>query len=125
MVDNGLRLFGASGRIVLRARRADAEEARRAGLGDGPVLLYVVEGRGGGLSSQECRDVFKPFFKLPREAADGWAGVGSGLALVRKYAELHGGAAWVESEGPGKGAGIVLALPMNGGTVPGPEENAQ
>ncbi|WP_022660968.1 sensor histidine kinase [Paucidesulfovibrio longus] len=125
MVDNGLRLFGAGGRIVLRARRADAEEARRAGLVDGPVLLYVVEGRGGGLNSQECRDVFKPFFKLPREAADGWAGVGSGLALVRKYAELHGGAAWIESEGPGKGAGIVLALPMNGGMMPGPEENAR
>ena len=43
-------------------------------------------------------------------------GVGVGLALVARFAELHGGRAWVE-ERPGGGASFKVFLPGNVGAA--------
>ena len=39
-------------------------------------------------------------------------GTGLGLYIVRSVAKRHGGRAWAESEGPGRGSTFVLQLPI-------------
>jgi signal transduction histidine kinase len=53
--------------------------------------------------------VFEPFRQLPG-ASDHAPGVGIGLSLVARFAELHGGRAWAE-ERAGGGASLHVLLP--------------
>ncbi len=80
----------------------------RAKTQDGGVLL-VVEDEGPGVP-EDLRDaVFEPFRQGPGQNTHS-PGVGVGLSLVGRFAELHGGRAWVE-ERPGGGASFKVFLP--------------
>ena len=50
----------------------------------------------------------KPFFTTRQDKG----GTGLGLYIVRSVAKRHGGRAWAESEGPGRGSTFVLQLPI-------------
>ncbi|GIU97049.1 MAG: hypothetical protein KatS3mg013_0852 [Actinomycetota bacterium] len=77
----------------------------RVDAGDGGVHV-IVEDEGPGVADALKDRVFEPF-----EQADGSrGGVGIGLSLVRRFAELHGGSAHVEDR-PGGGARFVVVLP--------------
>ena len=54
--------------------------------------------------------VFEPFRQAPGSAAEHSPGVGVGLSLVLRFAELHGGRAWMEDR-PGGGARFSVFLP--------------
>ena len=49
---------------------------------------------------------------MPGPTATRVKGTGLGLFIVRSVAKRHGGKAWVESDGPGKGSTFVLQLPI-------------
>jgi two-component system, NtrC family, sensor kinase len=72
---------------------------------EGWVCASVTDS-GIGISAENIRDIFSPFFNASSE------GTGSGLALSvsRAIIEAHGGKIDVESE-PGKGTSVVIALP--------------
>jgi signal transduction histidine kinase len=53
--------------------------------------------------------IFEPFRQGP-DAPQHSPGVGVGLTLVRRFAELHGGRAWVEPR-EGGGASFRVFLP--------------
>ena len=72
------------------------------------VPMLVVEDAGPGVEPAEREAVFEPFHRAG--AGAGVPGVGLGLSLVRAFAELHGGSAWVE-ERPGGGARFVVTFP--------------
>ncbi len=74
----------------------------------GGVPTLVVEDAGPGVEPSEREAVFEPFHR--GGAGAGVPGVGIGLSLVRAFAELHGGNAWVE-ERPGGGARFVVTFP--------------
>jgi signal transduction histidine kinase len=72
-------------------------------------VLIVVEDSGAGVS-EELRDaIFEPFRQGP-DAPQHSPGVGVGLTLVRRFAELHGGRAWVQDR-EGGGASFRVFLP--------------
>jgi PAS domain S-box-containing protein len=75
---------------------------------DGAVLL-AVEDAGAGVPHELQAELFEPFRRGP-EASTQAPGAGIGLALVSRFAQLHGGRAWVQDR-PGGGASFRVLLP--------------
>jgi PAS domain S-box-containing protein len=71
--------------------------------------LLVVEDDGPGVPHEHREDIFQPFGQ-GAGAPEHSPGVGIGLAVVSRFAELHGGRAWVE-EREGGGASFKVFLP--------------
>jgi signal transduction histidine kinase len=71
-------------------------------------VLVVVEDEGGGVPDELKDAIFEPFRQGPGPASAS-PGVGVGLSLVARFAELHGGRAWVEDR-PGGGASFKVLL---------------
>jgi PAS domain S-box-containing protein len=72
-------------------------------------VLIAVEDAGSGVPPELRAALFEPFHQGP-EASTHAPGVGIGLTLVARFAELHGGRAWVE-ERPGGGSSFRVLLP--------------
>jgi PAS domain S-box-containing protein len=75
--------------------------------GDG--VLLAVEDAGAGIPAELRDSVFEPFRQGPGTPTHA-PGVGIGLTLVARFAELHGGRAWVE-ERPGGGSSFRVLIP--------------
>jgi hypothetical protein len=74
---------------------------------DGGALI-AVEDRGPGVPDHLKEAVFEAFRQGP--GAKRGQGTGIGLSLVRRFAELHGGRAWIEDRAGG-GASFRVLLP--------------
>jgi PAS domain S-box-containing protein len=72
-------------------------------------VLIAVEDAGAGVPPELRAVLFEPFRQGP-EVPTHAPGVGIGLTLVARFAELHGGRAWVE-ERPGGGSSFRVMLP--------------
>jgi signal transduction histidine kinase len=75
----------------------------------GRDLELVVEDAGPGVPQELAGSIFEPFRQGPNAARKS-SGVGIGLSLVARFAELHGGRAWV-GERYGGGAAFHVLLP--------------
>ena len=100
LLANAVRHTPAGSRIWVRVEPGEAN------------LTLVVEDEGPGVPPEERERIFEPFRQGPAapEHSPG-VGVGVGLALVARFAELHGGRAWVEDR-PGGGASFRVCLPL-------------
>ena len=72
------------------------------------VLLSIADA-GPGVPDELKTKIFEPFRQGAARVSHS-PGVGIGLSLVAKFAELHGGRAWVEDR-PGGGASFKVLLP--------------
>ncbi len=80
-------------------------------LQDGEVILGVAD-RGPGVPDEQKDDIFEPFLRHNRNAS----GLGLGLFIVRRFAELQGGRTWVEdTDGGGATFRVVLPAAEPGG----------
>ncbi|GBC87568.1 Sensor histidine kinase TmoS [bacterium HR12] len=70
--------------------------------------LIAVEDEGPGVPDELKEMIFEPFRRGPETTMG--SGSGIGLSLVARFAELHGGRAWVEDR-PGGGASFRVFLP--------------
>jgi signal transduction histidine kinase len=98
--------------------RVDVELARS----DGKASIRVVD-RGVGIPSGQLERVFDMFARVERGGSPRLAdqGLGIGLALSRRLAELHGGTLSVASAGENEGSTFTLMLPE----LPAPAAGAE
>ncbi|HYE77282.1 MAG TPA: hybrid sensor histidine kinase/response regulator, partial [bacterium] len=78
---------------------------------EGPEVRITVRDTGIGIAPDLLPYIFDLFTQGSRTLDRSQGGLGIGLTLVRKLAELHGGRVEAESEGPGKGSAFHLHLP--------------
>ena len=76
---------------------------------DEDATTLVVEDSGPGVPPESREEIFQLYTRGPA-TSDRVIGTGVGLSLVARFAELHGGRAWVEDR-PGGGASFRVYLP--------------
>jgi signal transduction histidine kinase len=69
-----------------------------------------VRDTGVGIARQDQATVFEEFRQVGHDYTRKQEGTGLGLALTKRFVELHGGRIWLESE-PGKGSTFTFTIP--------------
>jgi CheY-like chemotaxis protein/nitrogen-specific signal transduction histidine kinase len=79
--------------------------------GDGACRVSVRD-TGSGIAAGDLERIFEPFTQAADARFGAQGGLGIGLALVRQIATCHHGSVTASSEGKGRGAEFVVALPL-------------
>ena len=98
LLSNALKFTPEGGRVDVRA-----------GLRDDLAEISVAD-TGVGIAPEDQEAVFEEFRQVGT-AAKKVEGTGLGLALSRKFVELHGGRIWVQSQ-VGEGSTFTFTLPV-------------
>jgi CheY-like chemotaxis protein/nitrogen-specific signal transduction histidine kinase len=104
LLANAAAYTPASGRIGITLVR-DAEEA-----------VLCVTDQGIGIPEQDLARIFDLFYQGGGAGHRVSGGLGIGLTLVKRLAELHGGRVDAQSAGPGRGATFTVRLPATAAT---------
>jgi signal transduction histidine kinase len=99
LVGNAMKFTPAGGMISIRVTAGEHE------------AVLSVEDSGIGIGAELLPRVFDLFVQGDRSVARSAGGLGLGLTLVRRLAELHGGSVSAASEGAGRGASFTVRLP--------------
>jgi signal transduction histidine kinase/CheY-like chemotaxis protein len=115
LVTNSLRLTEQGGVTVRLKRKRD-------------FILVSVEDTGPGIARKDLGKVFEEFQQVGEQGS--WRrreGAGLGIAISRRFVQLHGGQMRVESEGvSGGGTQFYFTLPIPGATaVPSPASSRE
>src|SRR5229473_491124 len=100
LVSNAIKFTPSGGRIGIHAR------------GAGPWIEIAVSDTGIGIAQADLGRLFIEFQQLSAGPGRQQQGTGLGLALTKRFAELHGGQVTVESK-LGAGSTFTLRLPRN------------
>ncbi|MGE5504159.1 MAG: ATP-binding protein [Actinomycetota bacterium] len=95
LVGNAVKFTPAGGAITVRAERREGEVA------------FTIADTGPGIPEAEQAAVFDSFVRGPQPEG---SGAGLGLALVRRFVDLHGGRVELASH-PGEGTVVTVRLP--------------
>jgi signal transduction histidine kinase/CheY-like chemotaxis protein len=98
LLSNAVKFTPPAGRVVLSAARA------------GDRLLIDVEDTGIGIHPDDQQRIFEAFTQVDGSLARQYQGTGLGLALVKRFAEMHGGRVTLVSE-PGTGSRFTVEIP--------------
>jgi CheY-like chemotaxis protein/anti-sigma regulatory factor (Ser/Thr protein kinase) len=101
LLNNAAKYSDAGGSIELVAEAEDS------------VIQVRVRDRGIGLSPEQAQDIFELFSQADTAVERARGGLGIGLTLVRRLAEMHGGEVSVHSEGLGCGSEFLVRLPRD------------
>ena len=100
LLSNAVKFSEPGGRIAVTAQQ------------EGDDLRVSVSDTGIGIKIDDQGRLFSEFEQLDSGYDRMHQGTGLGLALTRKFIELHGGRIWVESEGEGRGSTFRFTLPL-------------
>jgi len=99
LLSNAVKFTPEGGRIVVRAVPADG------------AAEVSVSDTGIGIAPEDQETIFEEFRQVGTDYARKREGTGLGLALARRFVQLHGGRIWVESR-PGEGSTFTFTLPV-------------
>ncbi len=102
LVGNALRYSPEGSRVELAAR------------GESDRVVLSVRDHGPGLTEEQRERIFERFYRADPSRSRALGGAGIGLAIARAITELMDGRIWAESEGPGRGATVHVAMPRAG-----------
>jgi signal transduction histidine kinase/CheY-like chemotaxis protein len=105
LLTNAAKFTNKGGRIMLRAR-AERREA----------VIEVID-NGIGLTPELLHRIFELFTQADRTLDRSEGGLGIGLTVARKLAEMHGGSIAADSAGLGQGSTFTVRLPLAGELV--------
>jgi PAS domain S-box-containing protein len=74
--------------------------------------IFTVKDTGVGVPPAMLPRIFELFMQVDRSIDRSQGGLGVGLTLVRKLAEMHGGSVSAKSDGPGMGSEFTIRLPL-------------
>jgi signal transduction histidine kinase len=100
LLSNAVKFTPDGGRVEVDARA------------NGGSVKVSVKDTGVGIASKDQAALFEEFRQVGRTTAGKREGTGLGLALTRRFVELHGGKIAVEST-PGKGSTFTFTLPVD------------
>jgi two-component system, OmpR family, sensor histidine kinase SenX3 len=101
LIDNAVKYSGSDVRVTVETAAVNANH-----------VAVRVRDQGAGIPRTELKQIFKRFHRVPGTGGVRIPGTGLGLYIVRSVAKRHGGRAWAESEGVGRGSTFVLQLPI-------------
>jgi len=100
ILNNAVKYTRHSGHIVLRARRED----------DQAVISICDDGIG--IDADDLPRIFQMFSRGDRDNSNSQGGLGIGLALARRLAQMHDGSLDARSDGAGRGSEFIVRLPL-------------
>jgi signal transduction histidine kinase/ActR/RegA family two-component response regulator len=100
LLSNAIKFTPAPGRVTVRLRA------------EGSSAILRIEDTGVGFDSSFTGRLFEPFTQQEQPSHRLNGGLGLGLAISKKLAELQGCSLSGESRGPGRGATFTLTLPL-------------
>jgi signal transduction histidine kinase len=99
LLSNAVKFTPDGGKVDVRARM------------DTDKVEIAVTDTGIGIAQEDQELVFEEFKQVGRDYTKKAEGTGLGLALTKRFVELHGGSIALESE-PGKGSTFTFTLPV-------------
>jgi signal transduction histidine kinase len=102
LIDNALRYNPPGIKPVVVSAKSD----------DGQLLIRVQD-NGAGIPPEHINRVTEPFYRADPARSRATGGVGLGLYLCKRVAEVHGGRLVIESSA-GAGTGVTVILPLAG-----------
>jgi signal transduction histidine kinase/ActR/RegA family two-component response regulator len=100
ILTNAIKFTPAQGRVTVRLRTAER------------FAILQIEDTGTGFDGALANRLFEPFVQQEENIGRVGGGLGLGLAIAKKLAELHGGSLEGESPGLRRGAVFTLKLPL-------------
>ena len=121
-----IRLDQVIGNLVVNAVKYTPEggSIRVSVAREGAEAVLRVTDNGIGIDPALAPRIFDLFVQGDRQLDRSQGGLGIGLTLVRRLAELHGGTAAVSSAGTGRGSEFTIRLPAIEPAVPARGERA-
>jgi len=112
LLNNAAKYTPDRGLIALTAQR------------DGDGVLISVRDNGIGIAADGLSRIFDMFRREGRGGHRAQGGLGIGLTLSRRLAEMHGGTIEARSQGEGLGAEFVVRLPLASPSAPPAAQSA-
>ena len=100
LLDNAAKFSPHGGTIAVAVRIAHGQ------------ALLEVRDQGRGIAAHDLPLVFETFYQGRQSMQHPQGGLGLGLALVKRLAELHGGQVQAHSDGEGQGATLTVHFPL-------------
>lgn len=100
LLDNAIKYSGRRVRIQVEVRRT------------ADLVILRVRDEGVGIPTQELKQIFKRFYRVSDAITQRVKGTGLGLFIVGSIARRHGGRAYAESDGRGRGSTFTLEIPV-------------